>query len=75
MQDLIDGVTQDSFQTIFAKLDELFELYETFEENFISSELGPMSFLRNSFIEMIQILLDFINSTRTCDWPLQTQAS
>ena len=43
--------------------------------NFISSELGPMSFLWNSFIEMIQILLDFIKSTRTCDWPLQMQQS
>ena len=26
LQDLIDGVTQDSFQTTIAKLDELFEL-------------------------------------------------
>ena len=75
LQDLIDGVTQDSFQTTVAKLDELFELYETFEEKLICSELGPMSFLWNSFIEMVQILLDFIKSKRTGDWPLHMQAS
>ena len=75
MQDLIDGVTQDSFQTTVAKLDELFELYETFEVKFICSELGPISFLWNSFVEMIQILLDFIKSTRIGDWPLHMQAS
>ena len=53
LQDLIDSVTQDSFQTTAAKLDELFELYEMFEEKFICSALGPMSFLWNSFIEMV----------------------
>ena len=35
LQDLIDGVTQDSFQATVAKLDELFELYETFEVKFM----------------------------------------
>ena len=63
------------FQTTAARLDELFELYKTFEEKFICSELGPTSFLWNSFIEMVQILLDFIKSTRTGDWPLHMQAS
>ena len=58
-----------------AKLDELFKLYETFEEKFICSELGTMSLLWNSFIEMVQILLDVIKSTRTCGWPLHMQAS
>ena len=75
LQDLIDGVTQDSFQTTIAKLDELFELYETFEEKFICSELGLMSFLWNIFFEMVQILLDFIKCTRTGDWSLHMQAS
>ena len=49
--------------------------YETFEEKFVCSELGPMSFLWNSFNEMVQLLLDFIKSTRTGDWPLYMQAS
>ena len=75
LQDLIDSVTQDSFQTTDAKLDELLELYEAFEEKFICFELGPMSFLWNSFIEMVQMLLDFIKSKRTGDWPLHMQAS
>ena len=75
MQDLIDGVTQDSLQTTVAKLDELFELYETFEEKFICSELGLMSCLWNSFFKMVQILLDFIKSTRTGDWSLHMQVS
>ena len=65
LQHLIDDVTQDFFQTTVAKLDELFELYETFDKKFICSELGPMSFLWNSFIEMVKILLDFIKSTHT----------
>ena len=75
LQDLIDGVTQDSSETTVAKLDELFELYETFEVKFICSELGSISFLCNSFVEMVQILLDFIKSTRIGDWPLHMQAS
>ena len=75
LQDLIDDVTQDSSETTVAKLDELFELYETFEVKFICSELGSISFLCNSFVEMVQILLDFIKSTRIGDWPLHMQAS
>ena len=71
----MDGVTQDSSQTTVAKLDLPFELYETFEEKFICSELEQMSFLWNSFIEMVQILLEFIKSTRTGGWPLLMQAS
>ena len=49
--------------------------YETFEEKLICSELGPMSFLWNSLIEMVQILLDFIKSSCMGDWPLHMQAS
>ena len=75
LQNLIDGVTQDFFQTTATKLDELFVLYDMFEEKFICSELEPMTLLWNSFIEMIQILLGFIKSTRTGDWPLYIQAS
>ena len=34
-----------------------------------------MSFLWNSLIEMVQLLLDFIKSTCMGDWPLHMQAS
>ena len=34
-----------------------------------------MSFLWNSFFEMVQILLDFIKSTRTGDWSSHMQVS
>ena len=74
LQDRIDGVTQDPSRQL-AKLDKLFKLYETFEEKFICSELGTMSLLWNSFIEMVQILLDVVKSMRTCGWPLHMQAS
>ena len=74
LQDRIDGVTQDPSRQL-AKLDKLFKLYETFEEKFICSELGTTSLLWNSFIEMVQILLDVVKSMRTCGWPLHMQAS
>ena len=67
LQNLVDGVTEDSSQTTVANLDELFELYETFEEKFICSELGPMPALWNSFMKVVQILQNFIKSTRTGD--------
>ena len=41
----------------------------------ICSTLGPMAQFWNSFIEMTQILLDYIKSSRTSDWSLHLQAS
>ena len=56
------------------KFTELFSLFEQYEESIINKDLGPMATFWNTFIGMVQILLDFIKSIRICDWDLHLQA-
>ena len=50
-------------------------MFQQFEEECILSEFRPMATYWNSFIDMVQILLDYIKSTRTGDWHVHLQAS
>ena len=61
LQNLVDGVAQDYFQITAGNIDELFEFHETLEKKLMCFELGRMSIIWNSFIEMAQILLGFIS--------------
>ena len=58
LQNLINGVTQDSFQTTESNL--LFELYETFEEKLIYPEFGSMSVSLKK-IQIFKVLLKTVS--------------
>ena len=50
----------------------LFERFQQFEE--LLSDFRPMAKSWNSFVEMVQILTDFIKSTRNGDWHTHRKA-
>ena len=43
---------------------------QQFEEQFENNYLGPMAKFWESFLNMVQILLDYIKSTRNGNWDL-----
>ena len=71
---LINNTKKTSFNAAIDSCERIFELFLHFDQG-ICSTLGPMALFWNSFIEMTQILLDYIKSSRTGDWSLHLQAS
>ena len=54
--------------------EELSSLFMEYEEKMRNQEFGPMAAFWQSFLDMVQILLDFIRAVRTGDWDLHLQA-
>ena len=71
---LIQTRNHHNLTSAFSEAENLYDLYQKFDEHIVS-ELGPMAIYWNSCISMIQILLDFIKSTRIGYWALHLQAS
>ena len=71
---LINNTKKTSFNAAIDSCERIFELFLHFDQG-ICSTLGPMALFWNSFIEMTQILLDYIKSSRTGDWSLHLKAS
>ena len=65
-------------QTLSSCLEELerdaFKLYERFE-NGIQNTFGPTASYWNSYLDMVQPLLDYQRSVRTKDWDLHLRAT
>ena len=72
---LLKGRNTGTFQNSMNAFKEVFSLFQQFEAEVLDKTLGPMALFWNSFIKMVQILLDYIKSIRTGDWDLHLQAS
>ena len=70
----IKSSEKTSFIAAIDSCECIFELFLYFDQN-ICSTVGPMALFWNSFIEMAQILLDYIKLFRTGDWSLHWQTS
>ena len=57
------------------KFDDLFELYNEFEEELSNENEYPMAVFWNSYLDMVQILRDFAKSIKNGDWDLHMFAS
>lgn len=55
-------------------MSDLCDALDEFDQKIHDGELGPMAEFWQSYIEMVQILLDFIKATRGGDWDLHLQA-
>ena len=73
LKNLIEEPNLINFNAATELATTLYERFQQFEE--ILSDYGPMAKYWNSFIETVQILLDFIKSTRNGDWHAHLQAS
>ena len=54
-------------------VENLAMLFTEYEEKIRNREFGPMAEFWQSFLDMVQILLDFIRAVRTGDWDLHLQ--
>ena len=73
MEDLVKCPTSIKYQVACNKADQVFQKFLEFEE--VLDQYGAMANFWNSFVTMVQILLDFIKSTRKGDWIGHLQAS
>jgi len=57
------------------RLQDLFDLYNEFEESISNSERFPMAVFWNSYLNMVQTLRDFPKSIKLGDWDLHLHSS
>ena len=54
-------------------IDRLYAKLEEFDTNIRNGDFGPMAAFWQSYIDMVQVLLDFIKAIRIGDWDLHLQ--
>ena len=75
LSELIRNPNNETLSPCLEELEkEVFELYERFE-NEIQNESGPTASYWNSYLDMVQTLLDYQRSLRTGDWDLHLRAT
>ena len=67
---LINERSPANLETCSLHFRSLFEAIEEFDGKLGDGTFGPMACYWQSFIHMVQILLDFIKSIRSGDWSL-----
>ena len=65
----------DSMNSCLERLQELFDLYNDFEESVSDSERFPMAVFWNSYLDMVKTLRDFTKSIKLGDWDLHIHSS
>ena len=63
----------ESFENGLKAVNTLPQLYEKFDDSICKGSLGPMARFWQSYLDMVQILLDFVKSTRLPSWDLHLQ--
>ena len=74
-QNLLQERRQTDVATAMDLTDEVCVALEEFDVKIRNGELGPMAEFWQSFIDMVQVLLDFIKATRNGDWDLHLQTT
>ena len=67
--------TYKNFEACKRKFIDVFRLLEEFEEVLADKQSNPMSAYWLSFLELVQILLDFVKSIRQGNWDLHLNAA
>ena len=64
-----------NMRSCMERLQELFNLYEEFDETISDHERFPMAVFWNSYLDMVQTLRDFTKSIKLGDWDLHMHSS
>ena len=67
---LCDKLTQESFITCVRSWSTLFELLDEFDEFCQDYERSPLTAFWNSYLEMMQVLMNYMKSVKLGDWHL-----
>ena len=63
------------FNTCLQSLSALFDTYDEFEIKIRNGDFDPMAMFWQSYLNKVQILLDFVKSIRLPDWNLHLQST
>ena len=74
VSELIRNPNNETLSSCLEELEKVFEFHERFE-NEIENEFGPTASYWNSYLDMVQTLLDYQWSLRTGDWELHLCAT
>ena len=73
--ELIKKRESTMFNTCLQSLSALFDTYDEFEIKIRNGDFGPKTMFWQSYLDMVQILLDFVKSIRLPDWNLHLQST
>ena len=73
--ELINKRESTMFNTCLQSLSALFDTYDEFEIKIRNRDFDPMAMFWQSYLNMVQILLDFVKSIRLPDWNLHLQST
>ena len=72
---LMKGRNSETFENGLKAVNTLAQLYEKFDNSIRKGNLGPMARFWQSYLVMVQSLLDFVKSTRLPPWNLHLQST
>ncbi len=70
IQDLLDEVSQEHFNDVMSKNQQLLNLIEEYEQHLKSHTPSPTAKFWQSFLQIMSTLFPFVRSVRNGDWPL-----
>ena len=73
--ELIKKIESIMFNAYLQSLSALFDAYHEFEIKIRNRDFDPMAMFWQSYLNMVQILLDFVKSIRLPDWNLYLQST
>ena len=75
LQELLSAPTFENMANLWCNSTEVIEEIHKYEKSFLKGDLCPTASVWASFLQMVQILLDFTRSGKQGDWKLHMQAT
>ena len=71
----LSSPTQDSLENLHESHKEVINQIHCYQNSLLNGSLGPTACIWSSFLQMVQILLDFARSIKLGDWKLHLQST
>ncbi|CAB4001853.1 Hypothetical predicted protein [Paramuricea clavata] len=75
LQKLISSPSKESLETFRDDHQDVISHIHAYENSLLAGSLGPTASVWSSFLQMVQILLDFAKSIKLGDWKLHLQST
>ncbi|CAB4021754.1 Hypothetical predicted protein, partial [Paramuricea clavata] len=75
LQKFVSSPTQQSLDSLSKDHKEMIDEIHKYEASLLNGALGPTASVWSSFLQMVQILLDFARSVKLGDWKLHLQST
>ena len=75
LQELVSAPKPKTMENVHENCEEVVEGIHKYKQLLLDGDLGPTASVCTSFLQMVQILFDFIRSINLGDWNLHMQAT